>query len=587
MIRSQPISGAIALLSVTALFTVSCFDDRVAGNGSEVENAIVLGRVTLPSGEPASGVSMQLLPEDHDARKDAAPAGSYVAVTEKDGTFRLRAQPGVFNVYASHGRLGYKLLIPGLRLAQGAVHDAGMRRMAEPGSIRMVLPGKAKAGDYVYLPGTPLSREVDPAEVSAGYLQVDSVPTGRIERVVLASASPGDSLRGLGSDVAVSPRKVTELPYTEWRHEGLVAVRTRSVAGGISQNVTGLPLLLRLDTVNFDFRQAAPDGKDLRFTRDDGKPLSWHIQAWDSLGGRASVWVRLDTVFADSTVQKVRMYWGAPDSARPVSDGSAAVFSVADGYLGAWHLDAKPKGPPAYFPDAGGKGTRMLAHGALATADSIAVGDSGANVHPAHGVLGAGLLFNGSDSHLSVADTSIAPAGFTLSFWFRTTTREGGKLAGFLMPEVDGKVGDRPGNFNFDRVAWMDNDGLLHFGFTMATPDKPGILGTWQPFVSAKAFNDGVWHQVSYTLSETAFYLYVDGLKVIGYTGPIRSLALKGLWKFGYVGEGKWDPVWTSEYFRGSLDEIRLIHAPRSEEWLRLDQIAQEPGSRLLDLERH
>lgn len=585
--RNPARKAAAAAGCALALFAVSCFDDRVAGNGSEVENAIVLGRVTLPSSEPAAGARLQLLPEDHDARKDAPPGGTSVGVSEKDGSFRLRARPGTYNVYAVDAKSGYRLLISKVKLSDGSQHDAGTRRLQSPGSIRLALPSRAKAGDYVYLPGTPLSTRIDSSRVASGFVQVDSVPTGRIDRVVLASDRPeADSVSGLGNDVAVAPSRVTHLPYTDWRHEGLVAIRARLALGGLAADVVDIPLLLRLDSANFDFSQAAAGGTDLRFTRDDGKPLAWHIQEWNAAARRARVWVRVDTVFAESTVQKLRVYWGAPDTAKPAAGGGPKVFAPEAGWVGAWHFDSRPSGAPAHFPDAGARGIRALAMGALATADSVAASDSGVGVHPAHGVLGSGLHLNGTDAWLSLEDTVATPTGFTLSFWFRTTTREGGKIAGFVMPDLNGKVEGRPGNFNFDKVIWMTDDGRLRAGFTMASADT-GVVGTWQPFNTGKAYNDGQWHHVTYSLSDEAFYLYVDGRKMVGYTGPIKPLTThRGYWRLGYLGEGKWDPVWTSEHFRGSLDEVRLIHAPRHEEWIRMDQLAQEPGSRLLELER-
>lgn len=573
---------SIAAASLFALLTAAC-TDRMAGNGSEVENAVVLGRVVLPDGEPAAGVRIQLLPEGHDPRKHAAPGGSSVGVTGKDGSFRLGSKAGAYNVYAVHGK-GFRLLLTGLDLKERTEHQAGSRRMDEPGSIRMALPARAKAGDYVYLPGTPLAAAVDSSGIRSGFVQVDSVPAGRISKVVLAAA---DTVSGLGSDVAVAARGLTELPYTAWKHEGVISIRVRDVAGGIAERVTGIPLLVRLDAANFDFTESnRPSGGDLRFTRDDGKPLPWHVQSWDAAGSRARIWVRLDTVFAESTEQKFRMYWGAPDTAKVPAPGASKVFAAAEGWVGAWHLDALPQGSPASFPSAG-TGPRAFAQGALATADSAAAPDTGVGVHPAHGIIGSGVHLNGSNALLALDDTVTTPQSMTLSFWFRTTTKEGGKLAGFVMPGIQGKVDTLAGNFNFDRVLWMDDAGILRFGFTMAAQGQPGVLGSWKSFESAAALNDGEWHHVGLSLSDRAFHLYVDGVQVVSYAGPIRSLSERGFWRLGYVGDGKWSPGWTSEYFRGSLDEVRLIHSSRAAEWLRLDQVSQDPGAGLLRLDRH
>jgi hypothetical protein len=179
------------------------------------------------------------------------------------------------------------------------------------------------------------------------------------------------------------------------------------------------------------------------------------------------------------------------------------------------------------------------------------------------------------------------PARFTASFWFRTSSKEGGKLLGYVMPGLKNVTyGSKTGNFNFDRVVWMTDEGLLHAGFTMRSTSYPTIIGAWQSFTAATPYNDGKWHHLSYTLWDSGALLMVDGVKAAGYTGLVRPLPEPGHWRVGYSGEGKWDPEWTSEYFQGSVDEVRLSHESRSEDWLRLDYEAQKPGSTVLRFEK-
>jgi hypothetical protein len=284
-------------------------------------------------------------------------------------------------------------------------------------------------------------------------------------------------------------------------------------------------------------------------------------------------------VAADNGAQRLRMYWGNSRAAAP--KGVAGVFDTADGYVGAWHLDSAPAGTLPAFADASQAGNTARAMGILGKPDSMP------SIGQADGRIGGGVPLNGKDSWLMSTREYPAPTVFTASFWFRTTSKEGGKMLGFVMPGLKGVTyGSKTGNFNFDRVVWMTDEGLLHAGFTMRSTSYPTIVGAWQSFTAAKSYNDGQWHHLSYTLWNSGALLMVDGEKVAGYTGLVRPLPDAGHWRIGYSGEGKWDPEWTSEYFQGSVDEVRLSHRTRGEDWLRLDYESQKAGSTLLTLER-
>jgi hypothetical protein len=66
----------------------------------------------------------------------------------------------------------------------------------------------------------------------------------------------------------------------------------------------------------------------------------------------------------------------------------------------------------------------------------------------------------------------------------------------------------------------------------------------------------------------------------------MRPVPEPGHWRIGYSGEGMWDTEWTSEYFQGSVDEVRFAHEARGEDWLRLDYESQKAGSPVLRFEK-
>ncbi|MDB5104401.1 MAG: hypothetical protein JWP91_2090 [Fibrobacteres bacterium] len=566
-------------LASTTLLVLGCMDwmegDRLSGNGSEVENAIVVGRVVLASGKPAAATDISFYPVAYDALADAPLAPSFTTRTDTAGAYSLRPPAGSYNLWGHQPAAGLRFLIQDVQVDSVGKVEVGAGTLDRPGRLRVTLPEGSWEGGYVYVPGTPLAVGVDGAADSNGTMLIDSIPACRLKTVLLARKGKPNLGRVLGTDVVINPGETTFLPFTEWAHSAPIRV---NVNGILAKRVTAIPLLMRLSAPDFDFSQARGDGADLRFTTETGRILPVHVQSWDSAGGAATVWVKVDTVYADSELHKIRMHWGNPRA----SASTASVFDSGNGYVGAWHLDAAPSGTPLSFPDESPAGNDARAMGILGKADSMPA------IGAADGRIGGGVPLNGKDAYLMSTREYAGPAQFTASFWFRTSSKEGGKILGFVMPGLKNVTyGSKTGNFNFDRVVWMTDDGWLHAGFTLRSTSYPTIIGSWQSFTAATPFNDGQWHHLSYTLWDTGAMLVVDGVKVSGYTGLVRPLPEPGHWRIGYSGEGKWDPEWTSEYFQGSIDEVRLAHKSRSEDWLRLDYESQKPGSTLLTIEKN
>jgi hypothetical protein len=575
------LSSALLAVAAACLFP-ACLGrdgDRLAGNGSEVENAIVAGRVVLEDGAPGAATDVTLYPSDYDAMAESLagrkPDPALSVRSDSAGAYNVKAPEGSYGAWGHQPARGLRFLVQDVRVESTGKVDAGTGVLRRPGRLRITLPEGSWEGGYVYVPGTPLAVAVDGSSDSTGALLIDSIPACRLKSVLLARKGKAGAGRVLGTDVAINPGATSFLPYTEWAHSAPVRINS---GGLLSKRVVGIPLLLRLTAADFDFSQARGDGSDVRFSSDAGRILPVHVQSWDSAGAAALVWIKVDTVSADTGAQRIRMHWG--NSRAPAAKASA--FDSGNGYVGVWHLDSAPSGTPMAFPDYGPAGNFAKGMGALGSPDSLPP------IGAADGVLGAGVPLNGKDAYLMASRDLNGPAQFTASFWFRTSSKEGGKMLGYVMPGLKNVTyGSKTGNFNFDRVVWMTDDGLLHAGFTMRSTSYPTVIGSWQSFTAATPYNDGKWHHLAYTLWDSGAMLMVDGVKAAGYTGLVRPLPEPGHWRIGYSGEGKWDPEWTSEYFQGSVDEVRLAHQARSEDWLRLDYESQKPGSALLTFEKN
>src|SRR3972149_1588795 len=68
----------------------------------------------------------------------------------------------------------------------------------------------------------------------------------------------------------------------KWEQRIKIQFDASSIGGDIKDDLTGVPVLVRLHTGNFSFPGAKDDGSDLRFvSSDDTSPLKYHIEKFD------------------------------------------------------------------------------------------------------------------------------------------------------------------------------------------------------------------------------------------------------------------------------------------------------------------
>ncbi len=161
---------------------------------------------------------------------------------------------------------------------------------------------------------------------------------------------------------------------------------------GATGEIGTQPVLIRLHSGNFSFKDAKPDGADLRFfAGDDKTPLAFQIEKWDAAGEVALVWVRVPGLSA-SGATPIYVYSG---NAKVGPGGNAK--GAFDGQALVWH-----------FSDAG------------AAQDSSGNGVTGSanGARDANGLIGSALKLDGTAGvGLPTAFQLSGPA--TVSLWVK------------------------------------------------------------------------------------------------------------------------------------------------------------------------
>ncbi len=138
-----------------------------------------------------------------------------------------------------------------------------------------------------------------------------------------------------------------------------------AAAAHIGEAQKNVPVLIRLDSSNFRFEDAKPDGSDLRFVAaDDRTELSYRIESYDAKVGLAMIWVNLPDLPTDS-VSKIYVYYGAKTPAASTAPARVfdanyrAVFHFAGTLDDAAQAAGAPQGDIAYAPGAIGQAARF------------------------------------------------------------------------------------------------------------------------------------------------------------------------------------------------------------------------------------
>lgn len=111
-----------------------------------------------------------------------------------------------------------------------------------------------------------------------------------------------------------------------WEYDGIIKITETS-----GTNLDNYPVLVTLNSGNFNFVRAKNDGSDIRFSDINDNELNYWIEDWNSGFDQAKIWVRVPHMPA-SGVTSVKIWYGNP-SATSSSNGEA-VFEFFDDFQG-------------------------------------------------------------------------------------------------------------------------------------------------------------------------------------------------------------------------------------------------------------
>ncbi|MBF0432292.1 MAG: DUF2341 domain-containing protein [Fibrobacteria bacterium] len=543
----------LVLVSWLLVLTGCGLGSDTAGTGSGGTAIEVAGTVKTQSGDKAGNVVVTLYAKGYNpSLGTTSPDNSIVAVTDSDGEFVFQGlTDGSYNLVVVDGQDGSRLLLQNIEIVEGTTDDINDEELIlkTPGVIRCLLLDKgAAASDVVYIPGTGVYTELKTTDVDNGSFVIPNVPVGQFSTIMYSGNSNTTSLNIATLPVTVMSGDTTVLSfYPAYKYAAAVTINTKATGAGLETNVLNFPLLVRLTSENFSFSQARQQGEELRFAKPSGQLLSHEIERWDTEGERAAVWVRLDSVYADTNRSYMIMYWG--NAASNAGWESRDVFQYDEGFAGVWHLGEAKDTVTEGFADATTAPDRGTERGII---------------YDVRAVIGLGQVFDGSESYIDVQTSQKldqAP-GMTISFWCRS-----------------------------DLDSFDVNRGLFGRGNagSMKTPYIYGLAGTNKIRMDFQSDKDTVMLESTAIKKDTWFYIAFswDGQTITSYINGVAGSAtttsqgstLKtsdGSNYFAFVeGMTPWD---------GMMDEIRSEKVGRSASWIKLCFETQKQNSSVVEI---
>jgi biopolymer transport protein ExbB len=322
----------------------------------------------------------------------------------------------------------------------------------------------------------------------------------------------------------------------QWGYRKKITFDTSPAGADIKENLTEVPVLIRLHSGNFAFANAQQNGEDLRFVASDEKTvLKHHIERFDPLEEMAIVWVKVPRLSGGSAEDYLWMYYGNKSAVGGQdSKGTYDVKQVVVYHLG--ETEGPPKDATAYenHPSkfSGGQGLPS--------------------------VIGNGVSLNGA------GDLMVIPAspslnftgGFTLSLWVR----------------VSGPVRDA------HLFSLEDEKASFVVGVDGTKVYARLVNGKAKPYETEKTtdLSPGTWHHLAITVEpKSRMSINLDGIEMSWVALPVEIPEFKADLVVG--GSKKGD-----RFFAGELDEIRISSVARPLGWIRAAFVSQAPEGKLL-----
>jgi hypothetical protein len=303
------------LLFAPIALLFACSSSETAGGTTETENAIAMegdGTVSIhvfAGKSEASRIAYRVLPswfvpdttgeiaeEDYTYRGTADSTGKIVIENHKQGSFTIQ-------IGSKDSVIAYQYTLNNLSEKFDVKHAS----LTASGSVKgwISVPENAKHA-WVHIPGTGKVQKTD----SLGNFVINGVPSGDL---VLRAWDTDTKECIAEAEISVPAKDTLELGHVEAPNEIVVKKTMRInpsklISSWMQPLTAPFVLTLRLDSTNFNFSEALPDGSDIHLRHSDGTEIPMQIDLWDTSIQNAAINVLIQDL--SDTAEIWTLEWG-------------------------------------------------------------------------------------------------------------------------------------------------------------------------------------------------------------------------------------------------------------------------------------
>ena len=297
----------------------------------------------------------------------------------------------------------------------------------------------------------------------------------------------------------------------------------------VGSQLTDFPVLVKLNSSNFNFSGARSDGHDVRFLDSNDDLLNFERARHDSSNEVAEYWVSIPTVSSTQTTN-FYLYYGNSGA----TDASSSEYVWDDDYVGVFHMNDATSSSISDSSLRGNDGTK-----------------SGTNQpQQAQGKVGYSQEFSPTTQYIQIGTDGLVASGGTYSLWFNLNSLSGRyRFIGHNSPTTAWSNG---------LFIGYDNSGTnLNYLYI-------GLGENWRLDVDIMRPITDVWYHVVLAFSDGDYKVFVDGQELTfgTYAGFVE---ISSLIDIGNTGRTDAERVYSPD---GLIDEVRISRVQRSDAWI-------------------
>ncbi len=326
--------------------------------------------------------------------------------------------------------------------------------------------------------------------------------------------------------------------FGNYNYRKKLTLKTTTYISG-SSDLSNFPILLEITdpdlikTGNASDKVKSSVANDIAFTdatvtQNSATEYHYQIESYNSTTGVLKVWVTIPTL-SKSTDNTIYFYFG---DSNPSHIANIATGTWTSDYKAVFHFNESSYSPGTTDAIKDGTGAN---NGTLTSSSN----------NLTTGKIGGAYSFNGSSQKIETTNTFTITGDFTLSAWINTS---GGSDQKIITNQTGGN-GFKMGLYNNNLETELANPGFY--------------LSRFHGSGTPSTLNNSTWYYVQNVLEGTSLKTYVNG--VLEKNLSVQPTTSGSILRIGVDFGG------SSNYFNGTIDEVRVLGKAHSADWLKTE----------------